>query len=446
MSIPYLSDNRKEFFACGTPITINEDPDGLLITWDGGEMKIPSDVDIFGGTDTYSDGKGVVDYELTSIVMNSGTVNKSIWGSNKGPGTINKVTMIMNGGEVKNGFSAGCSYGANIVPDWKSAEKGITYIKETHVTINGGKVYIVYGGTGSGTSKVDKANFTMTGGEAQYVTGGNSNGTIKAVSMKVTGGKTTSQLSSCMRGTCGNIDMKVTGGEHAYVSVQGDMKGSITGKSEVGIYGGTITKFMILDGIENKNANPELIKNMTVKAAPGLLAKEDQVDAITEDATLGEGAEMKTIRIYPFPHKSKRLYGILTNGKAIEMPAELPMSEQEIRFALGMGHVYEVIGDKLVVLDEHNYRLDNSNSAEFTGELPCNDCEISYPRAEEAEEEEHSTGNDSTEDPAKGEDKKEEEVPSNQPAEKKASKKAAKSAEPKVEEASPVVETKTEQN
>lgn len=445
MGIPYLSDDKKEFFACGTPIVINEDPEGLLITWDGGEMKVSSDIDIFGGTDTYSDGKEVVDYELTSIVMNSGTVDHSIWGSNKGPGTIDKVVMIMNGGEVKNGFSAGCSYGADIVPNWKSAEKGITYIKETKVSFNGGKAYLVYGGTGSGTSEVDKANFTMTGGEAQYVTGGNSNGTLKAVSMKVTGGTTTAQLSPCMRGTCGDIEMKVTGGEHAYVAVQGDMKGSIAGKSEVGIYGGTITKFMMLDGIENKDADPELIKDMSVKAAPGLLAEEDLVDAITEDATLGEGAEMKTIRLYPFPHQCKRIFGVLTDGKPIDMPAELPMSEQEIRFVLGMAHVYEVVGEKLVVLDEHNYRLDNSDAAEFAGELPCDDCEIYYPRAEEAEEEEPSEGNDSTETPSEGEDKKEEtSATQTVAAEKKSSKKAAKVAEPKVEEVVPVVETKTE--
>ena len=379
--IPYLSEDKKEFFACGNAIVISEDPKGLLVKWADGEMVVPAEIDFFGGTDTYSEGKEVVDFKSTSIVMNSGVVD-TIWGSNKGPGTIDKVTIIMNDGTVTN-LSAGCGYGADVVPNWKTAEKGTTYIKETYVTINGGTAFLVYGGTGSGITKVDKANFTMTGGTGEYVTGGNSNGAIKAVNMKVTGGKTTAQLAPCMRGTCGDIEMKVTGGEHAYVSVLGDVKGSITGKSNVGIYGGTVDSFMMLDGIENSKADQERIKDMTVKAAPGLLKEEDLVDSIVEDATLGEGADMKTIRLYPFPHKQKRIFGILTGGEGIEMPAELPMSEREIAYVLGMAHVYEVIGEKLVVLNQKNYKLDNADAPAFTGELPCDDCEISYPRKED---------------------------------------------------------------
>ena len=379
--IPYLSEDKKEFFACGNAIVISEDPKGLLVKWADGEMVVPAEIDFFGGTDTYSEGKEVVDFKSTSIVMNSGVVD-TIWGSNKGPGTIDKVTIIMNDGTVTN-HSAGCGYGADVVPNWKTAEKGTTYIKETYVTINGGTAFLVYGGTGSGITKVDKANFTMTGGTGEYVTGGNSNGAIKAVNMKVTGGKTTAQLAPCMRGTCGDIEMKVTGGEHAYVSVLGDVKGSITGKSNVGIYGGTVDSFMMLDGIENSKADQERIKDMTVKAAPGLLKEEDLVDSIVEDATLGEGADMKTIRLYPFPHKQKRIFGILTGGEGIEMPAELPMSEREIAYVLGMAHVYEVIGEKLVVLNQKNYKLDNADAPAFTGELPCDDCEISYPRKED---------------------------------------------------------------
>ena len=390
--IPYLSEDKKEFFACGNPIVISEDPKGLLVKWADGEMVVPAEIDFFGGTDTYSEGKEVVNFKSTSIVMNSGVVD-TIWGSNKGPGTIDKVTIIMNDGTITN-LSAGCGYGADVVPNWKTAEKGTTYIKETYVTINGGTAFLVYGGTGSGITKVDKANFTMTGGTCEYATAGNSNGAIKAVNMKVTGGKTTAQLASCMRGTCGDIEMKVTGGEHAYVSVLGDVKGSITGKSNVGIYGGTVDSFMMLDGIENSKADPERIKDMTVKAAPGLLKEEDLVDSIVEDATLGEGAAMKTIRLYPFPHKQKRIFGILTGGEGIEMPAELPMSEREIAYVLGMAYVYEVIGDKLVVLNQKNYKLDNSNAAAFTGELPCDDCEISYPRKEEDETIDEPDGSD----------------------------------------------------
>lgn len=382
--IPYFSEYQKVFFACGNPIVISEDPKGVLVKWEDGEMVVPAGITFFGGTDTYSEGKEIVDFKSTSIVMNSGVVN-TIWGSNRGPGAIGKVTIIMNGGTITN-LSAGCGYGANVVPNWKSPEKGVTHIKEACVTINGGTAMLVYGGTGSGITKVDKVNFTMTGGTCEYVTGGNSNGVINAVNMKVTGGKTTAQLASCMRGSCGDIEMKVTGGEHTYVSVLGDIKGSITGKSNVGIYGGTVDSFMMLDGVENSKADPERIKDMTVKAAPGVIPESDMVENIKEDLTLGEGAEMKTIRLYPFPHKCKRIYGVLTEGKGIEMPAELPMSEQEIAYVLGMAHVYEVVGDKLVVLTEHNYKLDNTDAPAFAGTLPCEDCEINYPRAEENED------------------------------------------------------------
>lgn len=391
--VPYLSEDKKEFFACGNPIAISEDPEGLLVKWPDGEMVVPAGIDFFGGTDTYSDGKEVVDFKSTSITLNSGTV-ECIWGSNKGPGTIDKVTIIMNDGKVNNGFNAGCSYGANVVPNWKSPEKGITHIKEAHCMINGGEAYLIYGGTGSGTSKVDKVYFTMTGGIGEYITAGNSNGTCGSVVMRVSGGTTTTQLSPCQRGTTGDIDMKITGGEHAYVAVLGDTKGAIAGKTKVGVYGGQIDSFMLLDGVANSEADPELIKDMTVKVAPGILKEEDMIDSIVEDPTLGEGATMKTIRLYPFPHKQKRIFGILTEGKGIEMPAELPMSEQEIAYVLGMAHVYEVIGEKLVVLDQKNYKLDNTNAAAFTGELPCDDCEISYPRAEEEDEEPGDDGDD----------------------------------------------------
>ena len=379
---PYLSEDKKEFFACGNPIVISEDPEGLLIKWADGEMKVSSDIDIFGGTDTVSEGKEVVDFKSTSITLNSGTIKNSVWGSNKGPGTIDKVTMIMNGGKVENGFSAGCSYGAQIVPTWKSPEKGITHIKESHVTMNDGEVYLLYGGTGSGTSLVDKAYFIMNGGIADYATAGNSNGTIKAIDGKFNGGTVTSQASASMRGTAGDITLKVTGGEYAYMAVAGDIQSKVTGKVTAGIFGGTVEKFCLVDTVENKDAT---IK-MTVKAAPGLLKEEDiKGTDIVEDSTLGEGAEMKTVRLYPFPHKCKKIYGILAKGEAIDMPAELPMSQQEIAFVLGTAHAYEVIGDKLVVLSEHNYKLDNTDAPAFTGTLPCEDCEISYPRAKEGD-------------------------------------------------------------
>ena len=67
-----------------------------------------------------------------------------------------------------------------------------------------------------------------------------------------------------------------------------------------------------------------------------------------------------------------------------------------------MAHAYEVIGDKLVVLDQKNYKLDNSDAPAFAGKLPCDDCEISYPRAEKTDEKTDNDG-DNTEEPTESE-------------------------------------------
>ena len=40
--IPYLSEDKKVFFACGNPIVISEDPKGVLVKWADGEMVVPA--------------------------------------------------------------------------------------------------------------------------------------------------------------------------------------------------------------------------------------------------------------------------------------------------------------------------------------------------------------------------------------------------------------------
>lgn len=385
MAVPYLSEDNKEVFCCGVPVVITENPEGgILVTWKDGELSAPENIKVWGGC--YTLGSDPIDLVSTSITVNSGKIS-GVFGSNKGPGTIDKVTLIINDGTIANA-AGGIGKGNSVVPGWEIDSPDVCHLKETHVTFNGGKVNILYAGTGSGIALVDKTYFTMTGGEAVYAIGGNSNGEVKEVNMNISGGKVTFDLCAANRGTCGDINMKVTGGEFALISVSGDAGSNITGKTEVGIYGGKVDKFAIY---EDKEITQETnMENMDISYYPGVLNKEDIANApveIKEDATKGEGAKMKTIRIYPFPHKSDRIFGVLTEGKAIEMPAELPMSEQEIRMCLGMGHLFEVIDGKLVVLDEHNYNEDNSEAAEFTGVLPCDDCEISYPREEVKEEE-----------------------------------------------------------
>lgn len=387
MGMPYMTEDCENIFCCGTPVVVTEDEDGyVIVSYDGGEPLKSSmySLTIWGGDNTFE--KGAMDFKETSITVNAG-VFASVCGGNKGPGTIDHVKVTINDGYI-DGVDAGVGYNSSIVPGWTSPDQGECHIKRSDITINGGYVWLVYGGTASGIATVDKAVLTVTGGEVDWLTCGSSNGVCKEAIGRIGGTiKVNEALAGGNRGTVGSVDMEVTGGEFALVSVMGDATGTLENSAKVDLFGGTVDKFAIY---EDKEITPDTkMDGMEISYYPGVINEEDIQNApveIKKDITKGESAPTKRIRIYPFPHQTNNIFGVLIEGKPIDRPAELPMTEQEIRMCLGMGQMFELVGDKFVLLDIHNYNQDNSDAAEYTGEFPCDDCEFIYPRDEKVEE------------------------------------------------------------
>lgn len=84
----------------------------------------------------------------------------------------------------------------------------------------------------------------------------------------------------------------------------------------------------------------------------------------------------KTCKVYP-RNGLQYIPGILEKRERIEFPAQLPLSEKELRRCLSFADVYEVTdaGDVLLTLD--NYLEDNSKATPAT-DVP--EVELLYPR------------------------------------------------------------------
>lgn len=91
----------------------------------------------------------------------------------------------------------------------------------------------------------------------------------------------------------------------------------------------------------------------------------------------------KRCKVYP-RNGLQFIPGILEKQKRIEFPAELPLSETELRRCLSFADVYEVTdgGDVLVTLS--NYLSDNSKA---TPAKDVPEVELQYPRDEKDEDE-----------------------------------------------------------
>lgn len=99
----------------------------------------------------------------------------------------------------------------------------------------------------------------------------------------------------------------------------------------------------------------------------------------------------KRCKVYP-RNNLQYISGILEKQKRIELPAELPLSEKELRRCLSYATVYEkVSSSKDVLLTLDNYLLDNTD-AEAATDVP--DDELLTPRDEKKEdgEEEEESG------------------------------------------------------
>lgn len=92
----------------------------------------------------------------------------------------------------------------------------------------------------------------------------------------------------------------------------------------------------------------------------------------------------KRCKVYP-RNGLQFIPGILEKQKRIEFPAELPLSEKELRRCLSYADVYEVTDGGDVLLTTLNYLSDNSEATPAT-DVP--EDELLYPRDEKEDDEE----------------------------------------------------------
>lgn len=102
----------------------------------------------------------------------------------------------------------------------------------------------------------------------------------------------------------------------------------------------------------------------------------------------------KVCKVYP-RNGLQYIPGILEKRERIEFPAQLPMSEKEIRRCLSYADVYEVTDAGDVLLTLENYLEDNSDATSAT-DVP--EVELLYPRGGAPEEDEEET-DEEAEDP-----------------------------------------------
>lgn len=93
----------------------------------------------------------------------------------------------------------------------------------------------------------------------------------------------------------------------------------------------------------------------------------------------------KRCKVYP-RNNMQYISGILEKQKRIELPAELPLSEKELRRCLSYGNCFEMVGGKHVLLTLENFSKDNKDGKDVTSMLPKG--EVSKPRDTETVEEE----------------------------------------------------------
>lgn len=97
----------------------------------------------------------------------------------------------------------------------------------------------------------------------------------------------------------------------------------------------------------------------------------------------------KRCKVYP-RNNMQYISGILEKQKRIELPAELPLSEHELRRCLSFANCFEMVGGKHVLLTLDNFNKDNKDGKDVTATLP--EGEVSKPRDEGADEDVEEEG------------------------------------------------------
>lgn len=100
----------------------------------------------------------------------------------------------------------------------------------------------------------------------------------------------------------------------------------------------------------------------------------------------------KRCKVYP-RNGLQFIPGILEKQKRIEFPAELPLSEKELRRCLSYADVYEVTDGGDVLLTMLNFMSDNSKATPAT-DVP--EVELQYPRDEKEEDDDEEETEEET--------------------------------------------------
>lgn len=238
---PYLSEDEKSFYACGTHINVYaaDEPGKLKITWDVAnswdstnntvkhdlvkEIIVPENINIYGGN--FSDGVQL-HYAATSITVYGGKMD--VCGGGHGNCSVGHTQVIIHGGELEFAMGGGANAGAAAHATVGSA----------NLIIDGGHVQYAYGG-GSSVSATSHGKVIVNGGTVGFAMGAGSNGYTGISEVEVNGGNVT-VVQGGNRGLVGEIKLVLNGGtvDRFYAGV-GDS--ATYTKSEIHLNGGAIT-------------------------------------------------------------------------------------------------------------------------------------------------------------------------------------------------------------
>lgn len=236
-SEPIYDDTKGRFFANGQSIAISEGSNSdLQVTYQLGArwqtMSVPANTIFMGGGDGTEKN---VEYPGTSITLNSGTV-KSIYGGGLNACTVGTSSIVINGGTVTEGVLGGGG------SDNKGTTEGGGNVASANIVINGGNIYMVYGG-GQNITNVGVVDVVIYDGAIYYLTTGGSNGSTGSGEINVYGG-TIQVWQAVNRGTLENSVMMLDGGNVVNMYCIGENDRSVTGTvrfSTVSLRHGTVT-------------------------------------------------------------------------------------------------------------------------------------------------------------------------------------------------------------
>lgn len=304
---PTYDEEVKAVFANGTPITVEERTDGeagALIKWEGGELAVPANTSVFGGSHD-----NATKVESTSITVNGGTLY-NIFGGGLHKSYVGTARVTVTGGTI-NGYIHGggaSSYaGTTCHQPWYAGDKenATTVVDEAIVTIKGGNLSSATDvfGAGEGISYTKKATLTITKeftGNIRYATAGGSNGYTDDAKVFANGGKI-KVLQAVNRGFIETSEMTVDGAEveKAYASSEGDnQKLGVMQEAKLIVKSGKVGY-----AAPGQKGNPGEIANdvSTIEYKEGTVTTVEKFDAdattVTVNLMLIAGDEEQTIQI-----------------------------------------------------------------------------------------------------------------------------------------------------